>query len=95
MRRSPLRDSHHPVTDMTQTNRRSRDRIAAGTFRAHGTDVLIRVPGKRSPAAPGALCGAHRTISTLTCRHEGGAAHVAEAPGQIPSGQIHGAGSRP
>ena len=68
-----------PVTDMTQSSRRTGGRILIDALQIHCVDTVFCVPGESYLAALDALHDARGTIATITCRHEGGAANMAEA----------------
>ena len=68
---------------MTQSNRRTGGRVLVDALRIHGVDTVFCVPGESYLAALDALHDARRTIATITCRHEGGAANMAEAYGKL------------
>ena len=68
---------------MTQSNRRTGGRVLIDALRIHGVDTVFCVPGESYLAALDALHDARRTIATITCRHEGGAANMAEAYGKL------------
>ena len=68
---------------MTQSNRRTGGRVLVDALAIHGVDTVFCVPGESYLAALDALHDARRTITTLTCRHEGGAANMAEAYGKL------------
>ena len=68
---------------MKQSNRRTGGRVLIDALRVHGVDTVFCVPGESYLAALDALHAARDTISTITCRHEGGAANMAEAYGKV------------
>ena len=68
---------------MTRNNRRTGGRVLVDALRIHGVDTVFCVPGESYLAALDALYGARDTIATITCRHEGGAANMAEAYGKL------------
>ena len=72
-----------PVTDMTQGNRRTGGRVLVDALRVHGVDTVFCVPGESYLAALDALYDARDAIATIACRHEGGAANMAEACGKL------------
>ncbi len=72
-----------PVTDMTHSHRRTGGRVLVDALRIHGVDTVFCVPGESFLAALDALHDARDAISTITCRHEGGAANMAEARGKL------------
>ena len=69
--------------DMRQHSRRSGARILIDALGVHGVDTVFCVPGESYLAALDALYDARATIATITCRHEGGAANMAEAYGKL------------
>ena len=73
----------HPVTDMTQSSRRTGGRVLIDALEIHGVDTVFCVPGESYLAALDALYDARQAIATITCRHEGGAANMAEAYGKL------------
>ncbi len=62
---------------------RTGGQILIDALRIHGIDTVFCVPGESYLAALDALAGAADTIRTITCRHEGGAAYMAEAYGKL------------
>ena len=68
---------------MTRNNRRTGGRILVDALRIHGVDTVFCVPGESYLAALDALYDARDAIATITCRHEGGAANMAEAYGKL------------
>ena len=68
---------------MNLHSRRSGGRILVDALAIHGVDTVFCVPGESYLAALDALYGARDRISTITCRHEGGAANMAEAYGKL------------
>ena len=68
---------------MNQHGRRSGGRILIDALAIHGVDTVFCVPGESYLAALDALYDARHAISTITCRHEGGAANMAEAYGKL------------
>ena len=68
---------------MKQSERRTGGRVLIDALRVHGVDTVFCVPGESYLAALDALHAARDTISTITCRHEGGAANMAEAYGKL------------
>ena len=68
---------------MTQSNRRTGGRVLIDALRIHGVDTVFCVPGESFLAALDALHDARGAIATITCRHEGGAANMAEAYGKL------------
>ena len=68
---------------MTQSNRRTGGQVLVDALRIHGVDTVFCVPGESFLAALDALHDARGTIATITCRHEGGAANMAEAYGKL------------
>ena len=72
-----------PVTDMTRNSRRTGGQVLIDALRIHGVDTVFCVPGESYLAALDALHDARDSIATITCRHEGGAANMAEAYGKL------------
>ncbi|MCY4221091.1 MAG: thiamine pyrophosphate-binding protein [Thiotrichales bacterium] len=68
---------------MNQTKRRTGGRVLIDALRIHGVDTVFCVPGESYLAALDALHDARDAITTITCRHEGGAANMAEAWGKL------------
>ena len=68
---------------MTQGNRRTGGRVLVDALRIHGVDTVFCVPGESYLAALDALYDARDAIATIACRHEGGAANMAEACGKL------------
>ena len=68
---------------MTQTPRRTGGRVLVDALLIHGVDTVFCVPGESYLAALDALHDARDSIATVTCRHEGGAANMAEAYGKL------------
>ena len=68
---------------MTRNGRRTGGRILIDALRIHGVDTVFCVPGESFLAALDALHDARGAIATITCRHEGGAANMAEACGKL------------
>ncbi len=61
---------------------RTGGQILIDALRIHGVDTVFCVPGESYLAALDALGGTD-AIRTITCRHEGGAAYMAEAYGKL------------
>ena len=72
-----------PVMNMTQSGRRTGGRVLVDALEIHGVDTVFCVPGESYLAVLDALYDARRAIVTITCRHEGGAANMAEAYGKL------------
>ena len=68
---------------MTRSTRRTGGRVLIDALRIHGVDTVFCVPGESYLAALDALYDARGTMATITCRHEGGAANMAEAYGKL------------
>ncbi len=68
---------------MNQTKRRTGGQVLIDALRIHGVDTVFCVPGESYLAALDALHDARDAITTITCRHEGGAANMAEAWGKL------------
>jgi acetolactate synthase-1/2/3 large subunit len=62
---------------------RTGGQVLIDALKIHGVDTVFCVPGESYLAALDALAGAGNTIRTITCRHEGGAAYMAEAYGKL------------
>ena len=72
--------------EMTESNRRTGGRVLIDALHIHGVDTVFCVPGESFLAALDALDAlydARGAIATITCRHEGGAANMAEAYGKL------------
>jgi len=65
------------------SNLRTGGQILIDQLKVHGVRAAFCVPGESYLAALDALHDAKDTISLLTCRHEGGAANMAEAWGKL------------
>ena len=74
---------HAPVADMTRNSRRTGGQVLIDALRIHGVDTVFCVPGESYLPALDALHDARDRIATITCRHEGGAANMAEAYGKL------------
>ena len=68
---------------MTRYSRRTGGQVLIDALRIHGVDTVFCVPGESYLAALDALHDARDRIATITCRHEGGAANMAEAYGKL------------
>jgi acetolactate synthase-1/2/3 large subunit len=62
---------------------RTGGRILVDQLRIHGVDTVFCVPGESYLAALDALADARDSIRLVVCRHEGGAANMAEAYGKL------------
>jgi acetolactate synthase-1/2/3 large subunit len=62
---------------------RSGGQVLIDALHIHGVDTVFCVPGESYLAALDALAGAGNKIRTITCRHEGSAAYMAEAYGKL------------
>ncbi len=62
---------------------RNGGQVLIDALRIHGIDTVFCVPGESYLAALDALADAGDEIRTITCRHEGGAAYMAEAYGKL------------
>ena len=69
--------------NMMQSAGRTGGRVLIDALKIHGADTVFCVPGESYLAALDALYDARRAIATITCRHEGGAANMAEAYGKL------------
>jgi acetolactate synthase I/II/III large subunit len=67
----------------TGSNLRTGGQILVDQLKIHGVRAAFCVPGESYLAALDALHDAKDTITLLTCRHEGGAANMAEAYGKL------------
>jgi acetolactate synthase I/II/III large subunit len=67
----------------TGSNLRTGGQILIDQLKIHGTRAAFCVPGESYLAALDALHDAGDQITLLTCRHEGGAANMAEAWGKL------------
>jgi len=65
------------------SNLRTGGQILIDQLKVHGTRAAFCVPGESYLAALDALHDAKDSITLLTCRHEGGAANMAEAWGKL------------
>ena len=68
---------------MTRNALRTGGQVLVDALRIHGVDTVFCVPGESYLAALDALYDARENIATITCRHEGGAANMAEAYGKL------------
>ena len=66
-----------------QEKPRSGGQILIDALRVHGVDTVFCVPGESYLAALDALYDAGNEIRLVTCRHESGAAFMAEAYGKL------------
>lgn len=66
-----------------QDNQRTGGQILIDALRIHGVDTVFCVPGESYLAALDAFHDARREVRLITCRHEGGAANMAEAYGKL------------
>ncbi len=62
---------------------RSGARVLVDQLRIHGVDTVFCVPGESYLAALDALADVREAIRLVVCRHEGGAANMAEAYGKL------------
>lgn len=65
------------------TNLRTGGQILVDALEIHGVDLAFCVPGESYIAALDALYDARDTIRLVVCRHEGGAANMADAYGKL------------
>ena len=65
------------------TNMRSGGRVLVDALIGHGVDLIFGVPGKSYLATLDALHDVSDRLRFITCRHEGGAANMAEAYGKL------------
>ena len=68
---------------MTSTMMRSGGRILVDQLKIHGVERAFCVPGESYLPVLDALYGDRDAIELITCRHEGGAANMAEAHGKL------------
>ncbi len=68
---------------MTHPPFRTGARILVDALAIHGVDTVFCVPGESYLAVLDALHDARPSIRTITCRHEAGAANMAEAFGKL------------
>jgi acetolactate synthase-1/2/3 large subunit len=65
------------------SNTRTGGQILVDQLKIHGADLAFCVPGESYLAVLDALYDARATIRLIVCRHEGGAANMAEAYGKL------------
>jgi acetolactate synthase-1/2/3 large subunit len=65
------------------SNLRSGGQILVDQLKIHGVDLAFGVPGESYLAVLDALYDARKQIRLITCRHEAGAANMAEAYGKL------------
>ncbi|MSO66194.1 MAG: thiamine pyrophosphate-binding protein, partial [Alphaproteobacteria bacterium] len=58
-------------------------RLIVDALRQHGVDTIFQVPGESFLAVLDSLLDAATDIRTITCRHESGAANMADAYGKL------------
>ncbi len=68
---------------MTLAKQRSGGQILVDQLKIHGTDLAFCVPGESYLPVLDALYQHRDTIKLITCRHESGAANMAEAYGKL------------
>jgi acetolactate synthase-1/2/3 large subunit len=68
---------------MTTTPRRTGGQLVAECLRLHGADTVFTVPGESFLAVLDALYDVRDTVRLIVCRHEAGAANMAEAYGKL------------
>ena len=68
---------------LTTSGPRSGGEILIDALKIHGVDTVFCLPCESFLSAIDALAGADDTIRTIVTRHEGGAAHMAEAYGKL------------
>src|SRR5499425_2620910 len=66
-----------------RNNLRTGGRILVDALKIHGVDLAFCVPGESYLAVLDALYDARNSIRLITCRHESGAANMAEAYGKL------------
>jgi acetolactate synthase I/II/III large subunit len=62
---------------------RTGGQVVADTLRIHGVDHAFCVPGESFLPVLDGLYALRDSIRTVVCRHEGPAAHMAEAYGKL------------
>jgi len=65
------------------SNLRTGGQILVDQLKIHGADLAFCVPGESYLAVLDALYDAREQIKLITCRHEAGAANMAEAYGKL------------
>lgn len=68
---------------MTATQSRTGAQVLVDQLRIHGVDLAFCVPGESFLAVLDALYDVREEIRLITCRHEAGAANMAEAYGKL------------
>jgi acetolactate synthase-1/2/3 large subunit len=68
---------------MNETNSRSGGEALVEALKIHGTELAFCVPGESYLPVLDALYDARDTIRLISCRHESGAANMAEAYGKL------------
>lgn len=68
---------------MIATKVRSGGEVLAAALRKHGVDLIFGVPGESYLAALDGFYGERDALRFIGCRHEGAAAHMAEAYGKL------------
>ncbi len=68
---------------MAAPSPRSGGRVLVDSLVGHGVDMVFCVPGESYLATLDAFYDARNTIRVITCRHEAGAANMAEAYGKL------------
>ena len=68
---------------MTATQSRTGAQVLVDQLRIHGIDLAFCVPGESFLAVLDALYDVREEIRLITCRHEAGAANMAEAYGKL------------
>ncbi len=66
-----------------RSHKRTGGQLVVDALRAHGVDTVFCVPGESYLAVLDALYDARDDITVVTCRHEHGAADMAEAYGKL------------
>ncbi|MCG8512170.1 MAG: thiamine pyrophosphate-binding protein, partial [Rhodospirillales bacterium] len=67
----------------SRDNQRTGGQILVDALRIQGVDTVFCVPGESYLAALDAFYDARQQVRLITCRHEGGAANMAEAYGKL------------
>ncbi len=78
-----MRPSLPLASPMNALTPRSGGRILVDALLGHGVDHIFAVPGESYLAVLDALHDAQKAIRLIVCRHEGGAANMAEAYGKL------------
>jgi acetolactate synthase-1/2/3 large subunit len=71
------------MTQAPQSAARTGGRVLVDALLGHGVDMAFCVPGESYLASLDAFYDARNRVRLITCRHEGGAANMAEAYGKL------------